>query len=112
MKIISTNIAKKKTITWRGKQEQTGIYKYPVNEAIFLGAQDVKGDDVVDRKYHGGIDRACYLYAQDHYSYWKEKHPNLDWDYGMFGENITVQGFDEHSVLIGNTRVCFNQRKC
>jgi len=101
MQIVATNIANPKTITWKGRKEQTGIYKYPVNEPIFLGTKDVTGDHVMDRKYHGGIDRSCYVYAKDHYKFWQEKYPNLEWDYGMFGENITIQGFDEHAISIG-----------
>ncbi len=102
MKIVSTNIAEPKTISWRGKEVKTGIYKRPVDTPIFLDTEDVKGDHVIDRRYHGGVDKACYLYALDHYDYWKEKYPSLDWNYGMFGENLTVQGFDEHWIKIGS----------
>jgi len=62
MKIISTNIAKPQTIIWKGKKEQTGIYKKAVPK-IFLGKTDVVEDHVIDRKYHGGEDKACYLYC-------------------------------------------------
>ncbi len=50
MKVISTNIGEPKTIEWNGKKVQTGIYKYPVNIPIFLGAEDVANDHVIDRK--------------------------------------------------------------
>lgn len=102
MQVISTNIAEPKTILWRGKKVQTGIYKKPVAVPIHLDKEDVKGDHVIDRRYHGGIDKACYIYALNHYPYWKEKYPDLDWEYGMFGENLTVKGFDEHKVRIGS----------
>ncbi len=102
MKVVSTNIAEIKTISWRGKEVQTGIYKHPVDTSIFLGKEDVKGDHVVDRRYHGGVDKACYLYAIDHYPFWKEKYPHLDWDYGMFGENLSIEGFDENKINIGS----------
>ncbi len=101
MKVISTNISEPKTISWNGKEVNTGIYKYPVKEAIYLGKEDVKGDHVIDRRYHGGVDKACYLYAVDHYPYWKEKYPDLEWNYGMLGENLTIEGFDEHEIRIG-----------
>lgn len=102
MKVISTNIAEIKTFLWRGKEVQTGIYKYPVDQPIFLDLEDVEGDHVIDRRYHGGVDKACYLYSLDHYEYWKEKYPDLAWNYGMFGENLTVEGFDEHTIKIGS----------
>ncbi len=102
MKVVSTNIATPKVISWRGKEVKTGIYKYPVNTSIYLDKEDVAGDHVIDRRYHGGVDKACYLYAIDHYPYWKEKYPSLDWNYGMFGENLTIAGFDENQIKIGN----------
>ena len=62
----------------------------------------VKGDEVSDRKVHGGIYKACYLFSADHYPYWKNLYPNLEWDYGMFGENLTVSGLDETQIHIGD----------
>ena len=102
MKIISTNIGEPKTISWKGKNIKTGIYKYPVDTSIFLDKEDVKGDHVIDRRYHGGLDKACYLYTAEHYPFWKEKYPDLDWNYGMFGENLTVLGLDERLINIGD----------
>ncbi|MFT5823894.1 MAG: MOSC domain-containing protein YiiM [Crocinitomix sp.] len=102
MKIESLNIGEKQTVSWRGKPVQTGIYKYPVDHSIVLGKTDVEGDIVVDRRYHGGEDKACYLYSKDNYAFWREKYPTLDWDYGMFGENITVDGLNEAELQIGD----------
>ncbi|MBA4410431.1 MAG: MOSC domain-containing protein [Bacteroidota bacterium] len=103
MQIISTNIAQPLTIEWRGQQIQTGIYKYGVETPIFLGKEDVENDHVLDRRYHGGEDKACYLYSADHYPFWKTKYPDLDWQWGMFGENLTVRGLDESEIYIGDT---------
>ncbi|WP_242093013.1 MOSC domain-containing protein [Aestuariivivens sediminicola] len=102
MKIISTNIAKSRTIIWNGKQETTGIYKAPTEAPIFLGKNDVKGDEVTDRRYHGGEFKACYMYPADQYPYWKALYPQLQWQWGMFGENLTVEGLDETRLFIGD----------
>lgn len=102
MKIISLNIGEKKTVSWRGKPVQTGIFKFPVDGPLFLGKEDVEGDVVYDRKYHGGIDKACYLFSADHYAEWKKLFPKLDWSYGMFGENITIEGLQESEFYIGD----------
>jgi MOSC domain-containing protein YiiM len=102
MKIVSTNIAEPTTIEWRGQELQTGIYKYPVEAPIFLGAEDVENDHVLDRRYHGGVDKACYLYSADHYSFWKNKYPAQLWQWGMFGENLTVAGLNESEIRIGD----------
>ncbi len=102
MKVISTNIATPTTISWRGKEVKTGIYKKSVKASLHLGKEDVVNDHVIDRRYHGGIDKACYLYSFDNYPYWKAKYPHLDWEYGMFGENLTLEGFKETEVYIGS----------
>lgn len=102
MKVLSVNIGKKKTVEWRGKQVTTGIFKRPVNTAIWLGKTDVVKDHVIDRKYHGGIDKACYIYSADHYSYWRKKFPEVDLHPGFFGENITVEGLNESQIQIGD----------
>jgi len=102
MKIISTNIAKPTTIEWQGQQVETGIYKYAVQNPIFLGFEDVANDHVIDRRYHGGSDKACYMYSSDHYPFWQNKYPNQDWKWGMFGENLTVSGLNESEIRIGD----------
>jgi len=102
MKIIATNIAKPTTIVWNGKTQTTGIYKYPIKEGIYLEKEDVKGDEVSDRKHHGGIFKACYLFSEDHYAYWQNLYPNLDFNYGIFGENLTVKGLDETKISVGD----------
>lgn len=101
MRVIATNVGEKRELNYKGTKITTGIYKYPVLEGIYLEANDVKGDVVVDRESHGGIDKACYLYSFDVYGYWKELHPNLKWDFGMFGENLTIEGLNETEIQIG-----------
>ena len=102
MKVIATNIGNPTTIHRNGKEEQTGIFKYPTNEALFLGKTDVLKDTVIDRKNHAGIDKACYLFSADQYPYWKKMYPELEWDWGMFGENLTVKGLNEADMRIGD----------
>ena len=102
MKIIATNIAKPTTIVWNGKTQTTGIYKYPTKEGIYLNKEEVKGDEVSDRKHHGGIFKACYIFSEDHYAYWQNLYPNLDFNYGIFGENLTVKGLDETKISVGD----------
>lgn len=100
-KVISTNIGERVTIVHNGKEVETGIYKYPVQESIYLGLTDVKKDHVVDRKYHGGEDKACYLYPLENYAYWQNQFPELKLEWGMFGENLTTEGLLEKDVRIG-----------
>lgn len=102
MKIISTNIGQKQTVNWKGKDVVTGIFKYATSSPIFLNVEEVKGDVICDRRYHGGIDKAVYAYSFKHYAYFKELYPNLDWQYGMFGENLTIDDLDEETIFSGD----------
>ena len=102
MKIISTNIGLPQTITWKEKTVQTGIFKKPVNKPIFLSKLGVDEDAVMNKKVHGGIDKSCYLYPTDHYAFWKQKYPDLDWNWGIFGENLSVAGLAENKMHIGD----------
>lgn len=103
MKIISTNIADEQFISWRGKKVKTGIYKKSVDQPLYLTKQAVQNDEISDRKHHGGEFKACYIFSLEQYPYWKELYPDLEWDYGMFGENLTVSNFDENKVYLGDT---------
>lgn len=102
MKVISVNIGVKRKVQWRKKTIETGIFKYPVKMPIFLGTEDVQNDYVVDRKHHGGIKQAVYGYSDTHYKFWKKLYPNLDWNYGMFGENLTITDLDETKIYEGS----------
>lgn len=103
MKVVSVNLGERKVLNYKGKIVETGIFKFPVNQPIFLGKEDVENDAVIDRKYHGGIEQAVYGYSQNHYAHWKELYPNLDWNYGMFGENLTISNLEETEIFVGST---------
>ncbi len=102
MKIISTNIAQPTTFIWNDKEVTTGIYKKPTDVPIFLGKEEVRGDEVSDRRVHGGEFKACYLFSSNQYPFWQDLYPNLDWTYGMLGENLTVEDLDEKKLNIGD----------
>ena len=104
MKIVTTNIGKKREFNYKGKTITTGIYKEPVVHPIFLDSEDVKGDVLCDREKHGGFNQAVYAFSLKHYEYWKNMYPNLIWTAGgMFGENLTIDDLDETKVRIGDT---------
>lgn len=103
MKVISTNIGKPTSFIWNGKEETTGIYKKPTGQPIYLTRNDVVGDEISNRLNHGGFYKACYVFSAEQYPHWKAQYPDLDWSWGMFGENLTVEGFDERELFLGET---------
>ena len=103
MKILSANLGKQKEIDWKGNVITTGIYKFPVDTPIFLDTENVKGDSICNRKHHGGIDQAVYGFSVKHYDFFKPFYPELDWQHGIFGENLTLDDLDETKIHVGDT---------
>ena len=103
MKIISTNIGERQEIDWKGKKVTTAIFKYSVDKPIFLDTEMVKEDMICDRVHHGGVDQAVYGYSLQHYDYWKELYPEIEFEHGIFGENLTIDDLDETQLHVGDT---------
>ena len=85
-----------------GQEEQTGIFKKPTGKPIYLTKNDVIDDEISNRLNHGGYYKACYMFSAEQYPYWQKLYPDLEWTWGMFGENLTVEGFDESKVYLGD----------
>ncbi|RUA11663.1 MAG: MOSC domain-containing protein [Flavobacteriia bacterium] len=102
MKVLSVNIGEKRTVKWNNRVYETGIYKYPVETSIFLGIEDVENDHVIDRKVHGGVKKAVYAYGKNHYAYWQNLYPDIEFHHGIFGENLTVDNLDEEKIFVGD----------
>jgi MOSC domain-containing protein YiiM len=81
---------------------KTGFFKTPIEGPVFVGKINVVGDGQADLKNHGGVDKAVLAYSADHYAIWRSE---LNMPYiptGAFGENLTVAGWSEESVCIGD----------
>lgn len=87
---------------WWDKPWTTGFFKKPARGRVWLGYQGLRGDQQADRKYHGGADKAACVYADEHYSGWRELLKLPDMVPGAFGENFTVRGLLEGGVCIGD----------
>lgn len=85
---------------WTGSEGKTGIDKRPVNGAIKFADNGLAGDVVVDKKHHGGFDKAVYAYASEDARWW-ERQIGVEINNGAFGENLTTEGIDVNGALIG-----------
>lgn len=99
-RLRSVNVAEPREIRHRGRTVRTGIFKHPANGRVQIGADGLAGDAVVDRKYHGGVDKAVYAYSVEDYAWWaaelgRELGP------GCFGENMTTEGLDLVGAVVG-----------
>jgi len=82
------------------KKWVTGFYKRPVADRRFLFHLGVEGDDIADKKHHGGKDKAVFANSAEHYPIW-ERFLNTPLRFGDLSENLTIEGFTEDNVSIG-----------
>ncbi len=102
MKLLSINISEPKKIIFNGKELITSIYKTPVNKEVEVGQLGIEGDRQADLQVHGGYDKAVYAYSHTHYSHWSDIMKKSFGEFGLVGENLTIDNFDENDVFIGD----------
>jgi MOSC domain-containing protein YiiM len=100
--VLQVNVSRPKIVDWNGQKVATGIFKTPVAGKVRVARLNLDGDEQADLTVHGGPDKAVYAYPIEQYEYWKNELPNRDLEWGIFGENLTVSGFDENNLCIGD----------
>ena len=103
MRILSINISLPKKIIFNKKILNTSIYKEPVNRKVNIKKTGIEGDKQADLKSHGGLNKAVYAYSYKHYKYWGQLlEKDFSNDYGLIGENLTIDDFNEKEFFIGD----------
>lgn len=82
----------------------SAIDKHPVTGQVLVERLGLAGDAQADLRIHGGEDKAVHCYSWAHYETWREELPacQLFDAPGAFGENLSIDGLDEHTVCIGD----------
>lgn len=82
----------------------TGIFKQEVFMPVWLGREGLAGDAQADRRVHGGPEKALHQYAVPDYARLAELFPDIRTLLvpGSLGENLSVPGWDETNVSIGD----------
>jgi len=93
MRVLSVNVGLPRDVMWRGKSISTGIYKEPVPGRVPLRKLNFAGDRQADLRVHGGLDKAVYVYPSEFYELWSHELPELAFGPGVFGENLTTEGW-------------------
>lgn len=87
----------------------TGIDKRPSADPVTVRRPGPKhgglgsglvGDDLCDRRHHGGEDQAVYAYAREDLDHWQAEL-GRELAGGVFGENLTTVGLDVNGALVG-----------
>jgi len=102
MKILSVNVGLPRQVVSDGKSVTTGIYKSPIHGRVKVTRLNIEGDGQADLSVHGGPNKAVYAYPSEHYAYWQREIPDIEMPWGMFGENLTLEGLLENDAHIGD----------
>jgi MOSC domain-containing protein YiiM len=85
------------------KRSPTGIYKQSMSQ-VSVDELGIIGDIQVDKRYHGGPEKALHQYALSSYEKIVKRFPLLHKQVnpGMIGENLSTTDMNEHNVCIGD----------
>ncbi len=97
--VISVNVGRPRDADWAAIG-RTSIDKHRVTGAVHVGVLGLEGDQVSDRRHHGGVDQAVYAFAREDLDAWATEL-GLDIPDGQFGENLTTLGIDVNEAEIG-----------
>jgi len=101
MKVLSVNTAAPQQLQVGDKSVTTGIFKIPRKGSVLINELGLQGDTIVNKKVHGGVDQAIYLYSAADYSWWEEEL-GRDLQPGMFGENLTITDYHNGPLRVGD----------
>jgi len=96
MKLISVNIGKIRSYSWRN-ETQSALHKLPVQDLQIIEPLGLIGDEQADKKNHGGLDKAIFILPEQNYELF-----NIHQPFGFLGENLTISGLDETEVCLGD----------
>lgn len=89
-----------KDMVYKNETYKSGIWKEQCEE-LFVGFDQINGDQVANPEYHGGSERVVCVYPFEHYTHWENVFGKT-LEPSAFGENITPIDMKEDQVCIGD----------
>jgi MOSC domain-containing protein YiiM len=99
--VVSVNVGTPRAVETPSGVVMTSIFKSPIAGRVAVRGINIAGDRQADLTVHGGPYKAVYCYPEEHYSFWQDQLPDVEFTPGMFGENLTTHGLTEADVHIG-----------
>jgi MOSC domain-containing protein YiiM len=99
--ILAIHVGRPAELQLEGRPVLSAIYKQPVTGPVMVRRLNLDGDQQADLKVHGGPNKAVYCYPSEHYAAWSGELGRA-FDYGFFGENLTLSGLLEKELHIGD----------
>jgi len=101
-RLVAVNVGLPRDVQWRGRTVHTGVWKRAAEGRRMVRTLNIDGDGQGDLAGHGGPHRAVLVYQLDSYEHWRQHFGHHDFEYGQFGENLTVEGLSDDEVCIGD----------
>ncbi len=106
MKLLGVQTAKATGMMIEGRRVMTAIRKTATSGAVAVAPLGLVGDEQANPDVHGGLDKAIYVYAAEHYAFWEtvsqQAHQPTPLSFGKMGENLTVTGIHEKTIWVGD----------
>lgn len=102
MQLESIFVGQPQVVEFQGREISTSIFKEEISGPVFVNTLNIEGDKQADLTVHGGVEKAVYMYPSEHYDYWKRTRPDLSFEKGTFGENLSTTGIMEEDINVGD----------
>jgi MOSC domain-containing protein YiiM len=99
MKLLAICMGSAQRLT--GKSYKSGIHKVPVHGPVMIDPFGLVGDAVCNKKHHGGPDQAILVEGSLTLDWWAAEL-GRPMPFGMFGENLVIEGLDNRDVAAGD----------
>jgi len=80
---------------------RSAIDKTPVDEPVFVDVLGLSGDEQFEKRFHGGPDKAVYIYAAEDLAWWSAEL-GRPLSPGFIGENLTTGDIDVGALRPGD----------
>ena len=101
MRIVVVCVGRPRELTFQGQKYTTSIFKKKIVGPVAVTNDNLEGDRQHDLNFHGGRDKAIYVYSQEHYRDWEKALGINELEVSQFGENLTVSGCRDEDIVVG-----------
>jgi MOSC domain-containing protein YiiM len=107
--ILSLHVGQVRPLKVGQRVIRSAIAKQAVSGCVPVAALGLQGDEQEDLSVHGGVRKAVYALPAQHLAWWQAQRMqagatlfNEPIEPGQLGENLSLEGVDEHEVFIGD----------
>ena len=107
--IVSVQVGISRLLRVGERTVRSAICKQALAGPVALGPLGLAGDEQNDLSVHGGLSKAVYALPHPHLAWWSAQRQAAGatllgdaFDPGQLGENLSLEGVDEHRVFVGD----------